>query len=129
MYKEWPFFQAVLNSAQREMARTRLDVASEYVALASDPAAGERIHQRILDDYKKAEAAILAITGHETLCGHVPVFRKSIRLRNPYSDVLNLLQVELIRRSRTDLDSDRARLVHALLLSVNGIAAAMQSTG
>lgn len=129
MYKEWPFFQAVLNSAQREMARTRLDIASEYLSLASNPEAGKYIHQKIITDYKKAEMAILEITGQEHLCGHVPVFRKSVILRNPYSDVLNLLQVELIRRSRTDPDSERERLVHALLLSVNGIAAAMQSTG
>ena len=129
MYKRWPFFQAVLNSAQREMARTRLDVASEYLTLSSDPEAGERMNHRIVEDYKKAEAAILEITGHESLYGHVPVFRKSVKLRNPYSDVLNLLQVELIRRSRNDLESDKERLIHALLLSVNGIAAAMQSTG
>ena len=129
MYKEWPFFQAVLNSAQREMARTRLDIASEYLTLASDPEAGKRINERIVKDYKKAEAAILEITGYESLYGHVPVFKKSVELRNPYSDVLNLLQVELIRRSRSNLESDKERLVHALLLSVNGIAAAMQSTG
>ncbi len=129
MYKEWPFFEAVLNSAQREMARTRLEVASEYASLASDLGAAERIHQRIIEDYKKAEAAILKITGYEKLYSHVPVFRKSVKLRNPYSDVLNLLQVELIRRSRNDVEPDKERLVHALLLSVNGIAAAMQSTG
>jgi len=129
MYKEWPFFQAVLNSAQREMARTRLDIASEYLTLASDPESGRRINQRIVEDYKKAEMAILEITGYEKLCGHAPVFRKSVALRNPYSDVLNLLQVELIRRSRNDLESDKERLIQALLLSVNGIAAAMQSTG
>ena len=129
MYKEWPFFQAVLNSAQREMARTRLDVASEYLTLASDPEAGQRMNQRIIEDYQKAEAAILEITGLENLCGHVPVFQKSVKLRNPYSDVLNLLQIELIRRSRNHLEPDRDRLAHALLLSVNGIAAAMQSTG
>ena len=129
MYKEWPFFQAVLDGAQREMARTRLDIASEYLTLASDLEAGKRINQRIVEDYKKAEAAILEITGYEGLCGNVPVFQKSVELRNPYSDVLNLLQVELMRRSRNNLEPDKDRLVHALLLSVNGIAAAMQSTG
>lgn len=129
MYQDWPFFRAVLDGAQREMARARLEVASEYMKLASDPKAGERIHHRIVGDYQKAKAAILEITGNDSLYGHGPVLRKSIQLRNPYSDVLNLLQVELIRRSRNDSESDRTRLVHALLLSVNGIAAAMQSTG
>ncbi len=129
MYREWPFFQAVLNSAQREMARTRLDIASEYLSLASDPVTAKRIHQQILEDFEKAEAAIIEITGEDSLYGHVPVFQKSVQLRNPYSDVLNLLQVELIRRSRNDSERDKERLSHALLLSVNGIAAAMQSTG
>ncbi len=129
MYREWPFFQAVLNSAQREMARTRLDIASEYLSLASDPVTAKRIHQQILEDFEKAEAAIIEITGEDSLYGHVPVFKKSVQLRNPYSDVLNLLQVELIRRSRNDSERDKERLSHALLLSVNGIAAAMQSTG
>ena len=129
MYKEWPFFQAVVDSAQREMARTRLDVASEYNKLASDPVVGDQMSKRIIEDYKKSEAAILTITGYEYLCGHVPVFRKSVKLRNPYSDVLNLLQIELIHRSRRNQESDKERLVNALLLSVNGIAAAMQSTG
>ncbi|MCY4672371.1 MAG: phosphoenolpyruvate carboxylase [Bacteroidetes bacterium] len=129
MYKEWPFFQAVLDSAQLEMARARLDIASEYVALAADPVVGKRIHDQIGEDFKKGEAAILEITGFERLYGHVRVVRKSIRLRNPYSDVLNLLQIELIRRSRNKLEADEKRLTHALLLSVNGVAAAMQSTG
>jgi len=129
MYREWPFFQAVINSAQREMARTRLDIASEYLTLASDPVAAQRINQQIVDDFKKAETSIIEITGQDSLYGHVPVFKKSVDLRNPYSDVLNLLQVELIRRSRNDSESDKERLSHALLLSVNGIAAAMQSTG
>jgi len=129
MYQEWPFFQAVLNSAQREMARTRLDIASEYLSLASDPVSAKRINEQIVDDFQKAEAAIIKITGQESLYGNVPVFKKSVKLRNPYSDVLNLLQVELIGRSRNQTELDKERLAHALLLSVNGIAAAMQSTG
>ena len=129
MYNEWPFFQAVLDSAQLEMARARLDIASEYVALAADPKVAKRIHDQIVEDFKKGEAAILEITGSERLYGHVPVFRKSVELRNPYSDILNLLQIELIRRSRNKLEADEKRLARALLLSVNGVAAAMQSTG
>jgi len=58
------------------------------------------------------------------------VLKKSIRLRNPYTDVLNLLQVELMQRYRATEDkSARDTLGEALLLSLNGIAAAMQSTG
>ena len=35
------------------------------------------------------------------------MIQKSIELRNPYTDVLNLLQVELLRRYRAEEDEDR----------------------
>ena len=58
----------------------------------------------------------------------MPVLRKSITLRNPYTDVLSLLQTDLIRRARAG-EGDKERLRTSLFLSINGIAAAMQSTG
>ena len=58
------------------------------------------------------------------------MIRKSIELRNPYTDVLNLVQVELLRRLHAaPAEDEREPLRHALFLSINGIAAAMQSTG
>jgi len=88
------------------------------------------LHQRIADDYGRAKEAILAITGQQELLDNNPVIQKSIRLRNPYTDVLNLLQIELLRRYRTTEDeTDRTTLREAIFLSINGIAAAMQATG
>ena len=75
---------------------------------------------------------ILAVTGRATLLGHNPVIEQSIRERNPDTDLLNALQVELLRRWRNAPPSDdaaRAELQSLVLLSMNAIAAAMQSTG
>jgi len=135
LYRQWPFFTAVVNNAQREMARARLDIAGLYAELAEE--AGEAradkassIHQRIADDFAEARRAILAITGQDELLDNSPVIQKSIRLRNPYTDVLNLLQIELLRRFRgSDDEDERSALREAIFLSINGIAAAMQSTG
>ena len=135
LYREWPFFTAVVNNAQREMARARLDIAALYAELAeeADEARADEAHshhQRIADDFAKARRAILAITGQGELLDNSPVIQKSIRLRNPYTDVLNLLQIELLRRFRGSEDEDeRSALGEAIFLSINGIAAAMQSTG
>jgi phosphoenolpyruvate carboxylase len=128
LYRGWTFFRAVVDSAQREMARARLDIAAYYSSLA-EKAAGSDIHHFIAVDYELAERAILQITGQSELLGNSPVILKSIFLRNPYTDVLNLLQVELIRRFRRSPESEREPLRQALFLSINGIAAAMQSTG
>lgn len=128
MYSEWTFFRAVVDSAQREMARARFEIAEHYADLA-DPNIGARIHEKISADFERARNAILQITRQKALLGNSPVIQKSITLRNPYTDVLNLLQVELIRRYRRADDADRDPIRQALFLSINGIAAAMQSTG
>ena len=127
LYQQWPFFRGILDSAQREMARARLPIAEQYDARADTEVS---FHDTIADDYERAEDAILRITGQEALFDNSPVLQKSIRLRNPYTDVLNLLQVELLDRYRAaDAPDEQDALGEALLLSLNGIAAAMQSTG
>ena len=152
MYREWPFFTAVIDDAQREMARARLEISRRYAELAGEGegASGPDVHAKIEEEFGRARAALLAITGQDELLDNEPVIQESIRLRNPYTDVLNLLQVELLRRWRErgaedaepseDGSGDRGRggegnasgedrLAAEILLSLNGIAAAMQSTG
>jgi phosphoenolpyruvate carboxylase len=126
MYESWPFFRAVLDSAQREMTRARLVIARRY-ATAADGEDG--FHATIVNDYERAEAAILKVTGYDHLLDSAPVIQNSVRLRNPYTDVLNLLQIELLRRWRAADADDRSTIGRSLFLSINGIAAAMQSTG
>jgi phosphoenolpyruvate carboxylase len=129
LYREWSFFRLVVDNAQREMARARLEISAHYAALAEQPAAGQ-CHAIIARDFAAARSAILDITGQAELLDNSPVIRRSIELRNPYTDVLNLLQVELLRRYRAASDDDqRDSLRRLLFLSINGIAAAMQSTG
>ncbi len=128
LYREWPFFQAVLNNAQREMARCELPIAQQYVK----GLAPEGIHdfdQAIRSDFEQAKKAILAITEFQDLLDNSPVIQKSIRLRNPYTDVLNLIQTELLSRWGKQPPEVSKEIGRGILLSLNGIAAAMQSTG
>ncbi|MDP2498976.1 MAG: phosphoenolpyruvate carboxylase [Candidatus Palauibacterales bacterium] len=138
MYRNWPFFAAVVDDAQREMARARLSMSRRYADLA-DPETPD-VHEWIEEEFERARAAVLRITEQDELLDNEPVIQRSIRLRNPYTDVLNLLQVELLRRHRsaaggaTEKEGEREppaeeALVGEILLSINGIAAAMQSTG
>ena len=126
-YANWDFFKTVLNNAQLEMARARLVIANRYDALLE----GQRsFHDVILQEYQKAERAVLLITEQQELFDYSPVLKKSIALRNPYTDVLNLLQIELLKRHRnTENTKQKENLGKAVFLSINGIAAAMQSTG
>lgn len=124
--RAWPFFQAVVNNAQRELARARLPIARRYATLAGEAS----FHEHIAADYAAARDALLRITGQQALLDVSPVIQRSIALRNPYTDVLNLVQIELLRRYRAEADAARQGAYRqALFLSINGIAAAMQSTG
>ncbi len=122
-YRNWPFFRAVVDNAQAEMARARLDMAKRYASLSDGT-----FHERIQHDFKLAQRAILQITGQSKLLDNNPVIQKSISLRNPYTDVLNLLQTELLRRWRA-FPENNSELRQSMFLAINGIAAAMHSTG
>ena len=130
LYRTWPFFRAVVDNAQLEMARARLAVTERYDRLARAGDAPTDFLTRITDDYRRAADAVLRITGQSGILDNDPVIQRSIVLRNPYTDVLNLVQIELLRRFRaTDDETEREELRQAIFLSINGIAAAMQSTG
>jgi phosphoenolpyruvate carboxylase len=124
IYREWTFFRTILDNVQQEMARARPQIARFYSALDKND-----FEQQIQSEFDLAGQAILEITGDKELLDNRPVIKKSIALRNPYTDVLNLLQVELMQRWRSADESQRDNLRNALFLSINGIAAAMQSTG
>jgi phosphoenolpyruvate carboxylase len=129
LYRSWPFFAAVVDNAERELARTRLPIARRYAALTEDPDHPQSIHRRIASEHAGTVAAIAAITARDVPLGTGSVIARSIALRNPYTDVLNLVQIELLRRVRSARGARRERLREALFLSINAIAAALQSTG
>ncbi|MCA9296852.1 MAG: phosphoenolpyruvate carboxylase, partial [Phycisphaerales bacterium] len=124
-YKAGGYFRAFIDNAQQELARARLEVAGWYT-----DASGRDFHQRLCDEFRSAERAVLAITGQSALLDNNPVIQQSIRERNSDTDVINALQVELLRRWRNrDASADNDALNTLILLSVNALAAAMQSTG
>jgi phosphoenolpyruvate carboxylase len=125
MWTAWPFFRTVLDNAQLELARTKIDIAACYGRLAGEAP----FHGRIAAEFDTACRAVLAVTGQRALLENHHAVQRSIQRRNPYSDVLNLIQIELLRRWRQAAARQPEPLRDALLLSINGIAAAMQSTG
>jgi len=126
LYQEWEFFKTIIDNMRQEMARARLPASRLYVD--ADMSSSD-IHQRISAEFDRTADAIIAITGQARLLDNNPVIQSLIAARNPATDVLNILQVELLRRYRSAPDAARPALRLMLQRSVNGIAAAMQSTG
>ena len=70
---------------------------------------------------------LLLLTGQTRLLEKHPVLDASIRLRLPYIEPLNLLQVELLKRHRAGESDPRVR--EGIQLSINAIATALRNSG
>ncbi len=124
-YNEWSFFGTVLDNAQREMARTHLLTTEMYTRRGSN-----RLHEQIMDDFNRTREIILQITDQEEILDFRKVIQNSIKVRNIFTYPLNLMQVELLNRwDEAENEEEIAELKQALFLSINGVSAAMQSTG
>jgi phosphoenolpyruvate carboxylase len=136
MYREWSFFRTLIDSVQLELLRAHLPTAAWYAARVQPPDEGARVHGLIQEEYCRAREWVLRVIGEEELLAHAPVVRDTVALRNPVTAPLNKLQVFLLEeweaQAREDAppeDEAGRPWREALLLSLIGIAAAMQSTG
>ena len=132
MYRDWPFFKTVIDAAQLELVRAHLPTAAGYAARVVPKSLGRRIHAQIAEEYDRTLDQVLQVTGQERLLSHAPVVRSTVELRNPAVRPLSNLQVALLEFWSRELEGKEAEngpWRDALLLSIAGIAAAMQSTG
>lgn len=131
MYRQWPFFRALVDNAELALAKSDMHIASHYTSLAADSSALIPIAERIAQEYELACEVVLLLTGRSELLDGTPWLKESIRVRNRFIDTLNLTQVELLRRSRrNDLSEPESEdLRHLLRLTINGLAAGMRTSG
>ena len=121
LYRGWPFFRSLVENLEMTLAKSSLDISAEYLALVGDG----RLFGPIADEHARTVEAVLAIVEAGELLDRHPVVQRSIRLRNPYVDPVNAIQVELLRRYRRGEEEAR----RPLLRSIAGIAAALRNTG
>jgi phosphoenolpyruvate carboxylase len=129
MYRDWPFFRTMIDNSQVSMRKADMLIAGVYASLA-EPADRGAIFTRIREEFARTEAAICRLTGQRDLLEDAPWLQRSIRVRNPYIDPMNYIQVALLRRLRSGhAPAETEALRDAVLLSVNGIAAGLRNTG
>ncbi len=127
MYRAWPFFRSVLSNLDMVLAKTDLAIASRYAELVPDAKLRAEVFGRIEAEWHRARRWLSAITGRAELLADNPTLARSIRNRFPYLDPLNHLQVELLRRHRADGGDER--LLRAIHLTINGVAAGLRNSG
>jgi phosphoenolpyruvate carboxylase len=125
MYARWPFFTSTIDLMEMTLAKADGRIAAQYDRLV--PADLRAIGLDLRGRLNRAVHAVRSTTGHAELLENNPVLRRSIEVRNPYVDPINLVQVELLRRLR-GRNADPS-LFDAFVVTVNGIAAGMRNTG
>ncbi|KAJ0257819.1 hypothetical protein HA466_0086210 [Hirschfeldia incana] len=126
MYKEWPFFQSTIDLIEMVLAKADIPIAKHYdeqLVSESRRELGSELRKELLT----TEKYVLVISGHEKLSENNRSLKKLIESRLPYLNPMNMLQVEILKRLRRDLDNIKLR--DALLITINGIAAGMRNTG
>ena len=143
MYREWPFFQTTLDNAQQSLTKADISIATLYTSLVEDEGIRERVFGIIKGEFERTCKAVLTIAGQAALLDNEKVLQESIRLRNPYVDPLNYIQVEMIRRLRDHMKSMPANAADAdapeppevlalrrvIDLTINGVSAGLRNTG
>jgi phosphoenolpyruvate carboxylase len=124
--REWFFFAALLDDVEAMLARTDLEIAGYYDALADGGL--QHFAAPIRKEFELARSMVLEIKEAASLLDGDRTLQRSIMLRNPYVDPMNLMQVDLLKRWRESGRRD-VELFDALLASISGISQGLQSTG
>ncbi|HLR16739.1 MAG TPA: phosphoenolpyruvate carboxylase [Alcanivoracaceae bacterium] len=132
MQQEWPFFQALLDMLEMVLAKTDSAVAAYYERRLTDDPALKALGQQLRNALASTIRVLQELTGRTDLLENNPVMSWSVRVRNPYTDPLHLLQAELMGRLRhaSELTQEQEKqLESALMVTIAGIAAGMRNTG
>ena len=131
MCRDWPFFSTRLGMLEMVFAKADLWLAEYYDQRLVDKALwplGKELRNLQEEDIK----VVLAIANDSHLMADLPWIAESIQLRNIYTDPLNVLQAELLHRSRQaekEGQEPDPRVEQALMVTIAGIAAGMRNTG
>ncbi|HKT43350.1 MAG TPA: phosphoenolpyruvate carboxylase [Gaiellaceae bacterium] len=121
LYACWPFFRTLVQNLEMTLAKSSMEIAAEYLELVDEPS----LWEPIAAEHERTVAAVLEIVEADELLDRHPVVQRSIRVRNPYVDPMNAIQVSLLRRYRAGDEE----AVPPLLRSIAGIAAGLRNTG
>ena len=133
MYNSWPWFQTLVDLLEMILAKSDSRIAANYDHVLVTDEASLALGQELRRRMGVSEKAVLTISRNATLQDANEVLIRSLQVRNPYIDPLNIIQAELLKRARkspeTMSDEDRQELSDALLITINGVANGMRNSG
>lgn len=126
MYNHWPFFTSLLSNVDMVMSKSDMDIAKEYANLCKDEET-KKVYEEILREWELTKQVVLEISEHKEFLEDNTYLTRSLENRLQYFNTLNLLQVELIKRSREGkLPESQLNTIH---ITINGVATGLRNSG
>ena len=126
MYKTWPFFHSLLSNVDMVLSKSNMHIAYQYAQMC-ETAESKEVYDLLLKEWKLTKEIILAIEEQAELLADNPYLRSSLDYRLPYFNVLNYIQIELIKRLRSGKHGENTeKLIH---ITINGIATGLRNSG
>lgn len=131
MYRDWPFFRALLSNTQMSLFKADMGIASQYAELYSNAEVAAKVFGMVRNEHQRTVNNVLQVAQLDQLLAETPSLLRSLSRRNPYLDPLNHIQITLLKRYRNETQSEEERnlWLEPLLRSINAIAAGMRNTG
>ena len=126
MYKEWPFFTSLLSNVDMVMSKSDMDIAKEYANLCKEEET-KKVYEEILREWNLTKQVVLEISEHKEFLEDNTYLTRSLENRLQYFNTLNLIQLELIKRSREGklLESQ----INTIHITINGVATGLRNSG
>ena len=129
MLKAWPYFYAMMDMLDMVLAKTDQRIIKFYEECLGDYSlknTGEKLRKQL---------STLIYLNRKIIPTYVleqrKEYRDSIRKRNTYAEVLNILQADIMKKlyKKKLKTKDKKLLIDAMLVTIAGIAAAMKNVG
>ena len=126
MYQGWPFFHSLLSNVDMVLSKSNMEIAKQYAELCQDEKT-KSVFDIIYQEWKLTRQIILQIEGHDDLLNDAPNLKNSLAARMPYFNILNYIQLEMIKRDRED--EIQGVFQSIIPITINGVASGLRNSG
>ncbi len=130
MFDNWLFFSILIENIVMTLVKSDMNIAYHYSSIVEKEETRNQIFNMIKKEFDLTCEEMLLIKHQETLLLETSPLRQSLALRRPYVDLINFIQVILLKRLNLNpnLINDK-NFIHTILRSINCIASGLRNTG